>query len=147
MQALRIAVWCVIATIVTGAIALATKRPYIFPSLGPTAIMVFAQPDAQVARPRNVVGGHAIGALCGYFALWATGLLGVPFSPQVTLHRLAAATIALGLTALLMYVLHFEHPPAGATTLIVALGVLPPRTHPAKSARHARRRAAEHEDR
>lgn len=40
-------------------------------------------------------------------------------------YRVIAAAIALALTAGLTILFKVEHPPAGATTLIVALGILP----------------------
>jgi CBS-domain-containing membrane protein len=111
---------------IVGAIAAVTDRPYIFPSLGPTAIMIFGHPEARTSAPRYVLSGHAIGAASGYFALWVMHLVGVPFSaPDVMLRRAVAAAIALALTALLMFAFRCEHAPAGATTLIIALGVLP----------------------
>lgn len=39
--------------------------------------------------------------------------------------RVGAAALSLGLTSGLMVWLHAPHPPAGATTLIVSLGILP----------------------
>jgi CBS domain-containing membrane protein len=42
----------------------------------------------------------------------------------VTLARTGAAALSLGLTAGLMVWLRAPHPPAGATTLIVSLGIL-----------------------
>lgn len=110
---------------IVGAIAAVTDRPYIFPSLGPTAIMIFGHPQARTSAPRYVLSGHAIGAASGYLGLWAMNLVGVQFTPDVTLHRTVAAAIALSLTALLMFAFRCEHAPAGATTLIVALGFLP----------------------
>lgn len=108
-----------------GLAAAATARPLIFPSLGPTAIMLFTNPLERFSWPRQVLVGHFIGAASGYAGLAATGLLGVPLSPEVGTHRVLAAAIALALTALLMILFKAEHPPAGATTLIVALGILP----------------------
>lgn len=108
-----------------GLAAAATARPLIFPSLGPTAIMLFTNPLDRFSWPRHVLLGHFIGAVSGYAGLAATGLLGVPLSPDVGIHRVLAAAIALALTALLMILCRAEHPPAGATTLIVALGILP----------------------
>lgn len=122
---LRTALWSFAAMLLVGAIAMFIRRPYIFPSLGPTAIMLFGHPEARTSAPRYVLAGHAIGAASGYVALWSTHLVGVPFSAEVTLHRVLASAIALGLTALLMFAFRCEHAPAGATTLIVALGVLP----------------------
>lgn len=112
--------------VVVGAIAAVTDRPYIFPSLGPTAIMIFGHPEARTSAPRYVLSGHAIGAACGYFALWAMHLGNVPFSAAgISLQRAIAAAIALALTAFFMFAFRCEHAPAGATTLIIALGVLP----------------------
>ncbi|MCU1595661.1 MAG: hypothetical protein JWO12_3053, partial [Frankiales bacterium] len=38
--------------------------------------------------------------------------------------RVLCCVIAVALTALVLQVVHLPHPPAGATTLIVALGIL-----------------------
>jgi CBS domain-containing membrane protein len=42
----------------------------------------------------------------------------------VTWPRVIAAALSLGLTAGLMVLLRSPHPPAGATTLIISLGIL-----------------------
>ncbi|MEO6913355.1 MAG: HPP family protein [Candidatus Baltobacteraceae bacterium] len=118
-------VWSFAAMILIGLAAEMTQRPYIFPSLGPTAILLFGHPLRKASAPRNVIIGHTIGALSGYFALWITGLLAVPFSTQIDERRIMAAAIALALTSALMILLKSEHAPAGATTLIVALGIMP----------------------
>lgn len=108
-----------------GSAAMVTRQPFIFPSLGPTALMIFAHPLRRESAPRHILIGHGLGAGSGYLALAITGLLGVPFSATVTVHRVLAAAIALALTAALMTLARAEHAPAGATTLIVALGILP----------------------
>jgi CBS domain-containing membrane protein len=108
-----------------GTAAELTREPFIFPSLGPTALMLFAHPLRKDSSPRHAIIGHAIGAGCGYAALALMGLLAVPFAPDVTMSRVCAAAIALGLTAAVMTLARSEHAPAGATTLIVALGLLP----------------------
>lgn len=108
-----------------GLAAAVTARPLIFPSLGPTAIMQFANPLDRNSSPRHVLIGHFVGASSGYIALAVTGLLGVPLNGDVGITRVLAAAIALGLTAGILILANAEHPPAGATTLIVALGILP----------------------
>ncbi|MDE2573150.1 MAG: HPP family protein [bacterium] len=115
------------AILILGLIAHFTNRPYMFPSLGPTAIDVFFLPLADDACPRNVIFGHGIGALCGYGALWLTGLAHAPptFDVGVSGARVVAAALALALTAGVMIWVRREHMPAGATTLIVALGIMP----------------------
>lgn len=62
---LRAALWCFVTMILIGLAAAVTVRPFIFPSLGPTAIMLFANPLDRVSSPRNVLIGHFIGAASG----------------------------------------------------------------------------------
>ena len=111
---------------IMSALALVTHSPFVFPSLGPTAFLFFYTPTAPSASPRNTVVGHAIGVLAGYFSLAATGLTmaGPAFTVGVTWPRVIAAALSLGLTAGLMVLLKSPHPPAGATTLIISLGLL-----------------------
>jgi CBS domain-containing membrane protein len=108
------------------AIAVATHSPFIFPSLGPTAFLFFYTPTAPAASPRNTIIGHALGAGAGYLSLVMTGLTnaGPALAVGVTWSRVVAAGLSLGLTAGLMVLLRAPHPPAGATTLIVSLGIL-----------------------
>jgi CBS domain-containing membrane protein len=108
------------------ALALITRSPFIFPSLGPTAFLFFYTPRAPSASPRNTVMGHTIGVLAGYFSLVVTGLTaaGPALAVGVTWPRVIAAALSLGLTSGLMVLFKSPHPPAGATTLIISLGIL-----------------------
>lgn len=107
-------------------LALVTRAPFIFPSLGPTAFLLFYSPRAAVASPRNTFCGHLVGALAGYLALVVFGLTdaGPATTVGVDAARVGAAALSLGLTAGLMVWLGVPHPPAGATTLIVSLGIM-----------------------
>lgn len=108
-----------------GLAAKLTHQPLVFPSLGPTAFLLFYRPHAEVSCPRNALVGHLIGALSGLAALAAFGLLGQgPALDHVSAARVGAAAISLGLTAGCMVWAGTPHPPAGATTLIVSLGFL-----------------------
>jgi CBS-domain-containing membrane protein len=111
---------------VMSAAAWATGSPLVFPSLGPTAFLFFYTPTAASAAPRNTVFGHLIGALAGYLALVVFGLTEAApaFETGVSAARVGAAAVSLGLTAGLMVWFRVPHPPAGATTLIVSLGIL-----------------------
>ncbi|MFZ0662858.1 MAG: HPP family protein [Acidobacteriaceae bacterium] len=104
----------------------ATRSPFVFPSLGPTAYLFFFTPLHKAASPRNAVFGHAIGLVCGYWAFWITGMhaFGAPAPQGFYWPQLLAAAIALAATGMLMVAFSVSHPPAGATTLIVALGIL-----------------------
>lgn len=121
-------------TFVNGAISIgllsvlawAFASPLIFPSLGPTAFLLFHRPLAASASPRNTVLGHLIGAVLGYASLVLFGLTedGSAIVTGVTWPRVGAAALSLGGTSGLMVLASAAHPPAGATTLIVSLGIL-----------------------
>lgn len=59
-------------------LAMVWHVPLVFPSLGPTAFLLFSSPHLPSACPRNTLCGHAIGIVCGYGALWLTGLQHAP---------------------------------------------------------------------
>lgn len=52
--------------------------PLVFPSLGPTAFLLFYQPLAPQASPPNTLLGHGVGAAAGWLSLVMFGLAGVP---------------------------------------------------------------------
>jgi len=106
--------------------ALITGAPFIFPSLGPTVFLLFYTPMLAASSPRNCMVGHGIGAACGYLALVVFGLTnsGPALAEGVAWNRVGAAALSLGLTSGLMVWARCPHPPAGATTLIVSLGIL-----------------------
>lgn len=107
-------------------VALVSHQPFVFPSLGPTAFLFFYTPLAPAASPRNAIFGHLIGAVAGWASLAAFGLLdvGPAIAVGMTAARVGAAALSLGLTSGLMVLFRVPHPPAGATTLIVSLGIL-----------------------
>lgn len=103
-----------------------TGSPFIFPSLGPTAYLFFFDPMGKSSRPRHAILGHAVGLVCGYGAYIAMGSHGfttTSFS-EVSWREILAAAISLAATGAIMVLLRVSHPPAGATTLIVSLGIL-----------------------
>jgi len=102
------------------------KEPLIFPSLGATAFIIFETPMAEVGSPRNTMIGHTVGVLAGALSLAIFGLLGKPslYVAGVTPGRVAAIALAVALTGGVLRVLRSAHPPAGATTIIVASGLL-----------------------
>lgn len=107
-------------------VAFVTDEPFVFPSLGPTAFLLFYTPMLPAASPRNTVFGHLIGAAAGYLALVAFGLTDAEpaLSAGVSGARVGAAALSLGLTSGAMVWARVPHPPAGATTLIISLGLL-----------------------
>jgi CBS-domain-containing membrane protein len=111
---------------ILAAVAMVSHTPFVFPSLGPTAFLFFFTPTLPTASPRHTLYGHAIGIACGYGALMVTGLEHAPpaMVAGVNLYRVLAAALSLATTGALMILLKAAHPPAGATTLIVSLGIV-----------------------
>lgn len=107
-------------------LALLSRNPFVFPSLGPTAYLLFFSPLAKACSPRNTIFGHAIGIVCGYGAYVVCGAGALPFGvhPGIFWPRILAAALSLSATGALMVLLGVNHPPAGATTLIISLGII-----------------------
>jgi CBS-domain-containing membrane protein len=134
-------------------LAFLTRNPFVFPSVGPTAYLLFFSPLANASCPRNAILGHGIGLVCGYAALRLTGASAaggiasaVGMHPGIYWPRIMAAAqmlyatggrrvlrrvsqtpaaaMMLSATGALMVLLRISHPPAGATTLIVSLGII-----------------------
>ena len=116
----------VVALLAAGGIGLAFKQPWLFPSLGPTLMVLAETPRQPAAHPRNVLVGHVVGILAGYLALVVTGLTDHPpvIQEGLTGARVLAAVVSVALTAFVLQAVRAPHPPAGATTLIVSLGIL-----------------------
>ncbi|HJV65259.1 MAG TPA: HPP family protein [Geomonas sp.] len=109
-------------------VAWVSGRPFIFPSLGPSAFVLVLDDKGQVTGAR-VIGGHLIGLAGGIVAYHlladGLGLTHFPSSRSLDLLRLAASGIvSVMLTTAGMLAAKLEHPPACATTLIVSLGLL-----------------------
>jgi CBS domain-containing membrane protein len=63
----------------------------------------------------------------GSGALWLLGLQHAPpaMATGISAARVGAAALSLAATGALMILLKAAHPPAGATTLIISLGIVP----------------------
>ncbi|CAA9463110.1 MAG: hypothetical protein AVDCRST_MAG14-2785 [uncultured Rubrobacteraceae bacterium] len=125
-EALYTIVTCLLALAVSGLAAYAFRQPLLFPSLGPTALLLFEQPMAKPSSPRNTLIGHFVAILAGALSLAVFGLLddGSILQEGVTLARIGAGAFSVALTGAVLLLLRSSHPPTGATTLIVSLGFL-----------------------
>ncbi|AEN06665.1 hypothetical protein Halar_3039 [halophilic archaeon DL31] len=115
--------------LLTGFVAILTGRPFLFPSLGPSAYLVATAPESATSQTDRLLGGHAIGVVAGLLAyhLLASGLVVTdPVGPlAIDQMRLSAsAVVSVALTTAGMEATGYRHAPACATTLIVALGLL-----------------------
>jgi CBS domain-containing membrane protein len=110
----------------SGVWAYVVKEPLVFPSLGATAFIIFETPMAEVGSPRNTIVGHTVGILAGALSLAIFGLLNAPslYVSGLSVARVCAMALAVALTGGVLRTIRSAHPPAGATTIIVASGLL-----------------------
>lgn len=114
---------------VVGLIGLAAGQPWLFPSLGPTAYLQAEQPGQKASRFYDTVVGHLVGFAAGVAAVLLFGASGAPSvlaDKEVAAVRVGAAALSGVLTMLGLALLKASHPPATATTLLVALGGFEP---------------------
>jgi hypothetical protein len=74
-----------------------------------------------------VFGGHLSGLAAGYAAVYVTGAVHAPSvtgADKLTMARIIAAVLAILLSMLLQHAVKARHPPAEATTLLIALGAM-----------------------
>ncbi len=83
---------------------------YIIPSMGASAVLLFAVPHSPLAQPWNVFGGHTVSA--------AVGVLCALCIPVESIAAAASVGLAIGA----MYYTNCIHPPGGATALAAVIG-------------------------
>lgn len=107
-------------------VAMVFHTPAIFPSLGATAFLLFFSPTVAAACPRSVVLGHLLGIASGVAALSLVGLYGAPpvDVDHIATTRVVAVAISLAAAGAGMVLCDAPHPPAGATAMIVSLGLI-----------------------
>jgi HPP family/Protein of unknown function (DUF2510) len=82
---------------ISGLVAWGLDEPFLFPSLGATAFLMFETPLAEVSSPRNAIIGHLVGAAVAFFWLWVFGLIDMPSAIQAGFDGERVAAIALSL--------------------------------------------------
>ena len=87
-----------------------TATLLIVPSMGASAVLLFAVPHGALSQPWNVFGGHALSAIIGV----SCAML---FSNEII-----AASAAVGIAVGVMHYLRCIHPPGGATALAAVIG-------------------------
>ncbi|WP_254785688.1 HPP family protein [Arthrobacter sp. ok362] len=120
------AVLSLVVLALSGTVGLLLHLPWLFPSLGPTVMLFFESPEQPASRPGNTIVGHGVGLLAGILCLYGFGLqnhTSAPVGGLTPTHVLAGA-LSVALTTLALTWIRMPHPPAGATTLIVSLGIL-----------------------
>lgn len=92
---------------------LGVDAPILIGAFGASAVLIYGLPMAELAQPRNFVGGYLVCAL--------TGVGVAKLMPDPAQHALAAA-LAVSVAVLLMHVTRTLHPPGGAVALIAVIG-------------------------
>jgi len=113
------------AVAVIASISYLTDLPLIFPSLGPSAFILFRMPMSASAAPRSVFVSHTLGLAAGFVALALCRFLPgleYPDPGQINGSFIMALSVAMALASFLMIRFNCNHPPAIATSLIVAMG-------------------------
>lgn len=110
--------------LLVGGLGMAFARPWLFPSLGPTAYLQTVSPERDEARLYHVIVGHGVGIAAGFLAVFllhpaSTG------TEHLTMAHVLAGFLAVALTIAGGMALHADHAPACSTTLMITLGVVP----------------------
>ena len=121
--------WAVLSFVIlaaAGAIGMALTQPWLFPSMGPTVMLMLGSADHPSSRPLNAFVGHAVGIVVGVGCLFLFGMEGKPSAPDagLSLGYVLAAALSVALTMLILQLIKLPHAPAGATTMIISLGVI-----------------------
>ena len=99
-----------LALLVSGWILGPQAAILVIPSLGASAVLIFAIPHSPLTQPWAVLGGHVISALVG---VTCYKLIPAP---------LLAGALAVGLAIGAMHLARCIHPPGGATALTAVIG-------------------------
>ena len=87
-----------------------SAAPYLFASIGASAVLVFAVPASPLAQPWPVIGGNVVSAFAGV----ATA--------QLVDNIYLAGALSVSAAIIAMSVLRCLHPPGGGTALVPVLG-------------------------
>ncbi|UOQ72155.1 HPP family protein [Hymenobacter cellulosilyticus] len=88
-----------------------TDTLWIIGSFGATSVLLYGHINSPLAQPRNLIGGHLIGAF-----------IGVTVQKLVGGELWLAAALAVSLTIVSMQITKTLHPPGGATALVANIG-------------------------
>ena len=115
-----------------GGLGLWAGDAWLVPSLGSAIFVQALSPSEPSGKAWNTAMGQFSGELAGYLAVYAAGAAMLPSfmsGHPLDAGRLLAVLIAIVLTVLLQRALSATSPAGGATTILVALGTVPPTLH------------------
>jgi hypothetical protein len=115
-----------ILILAAGSVSLATRQPWLFAALGPTVVVLAANPGHATTRFHAIVVGHLVALASAWIALLLMGAGGsttLLAGSGVAVARVWASAFAIGIMTTVQPSLKAYHPPAAATVLLVTLGV------------------------
>jgi len=112
-----------IAVTLIAALSLVSGVPLLVPPIAASCFIAFAIPRVRLARPKNIIGSHALAAVCGNLSLYIFGLTTGP--PGLSWARVGAVGTAVFLAIFLMILTDTDQPPATATAVVSALFAQP----------------------
>lgn len=86
---------------------------FLIGSFGASAVLIYGVTNSPLAQPRNLFGGHLIGAFVGVCVAQI-------FPSENSLWM--ASGLAVAIATVLMQITKTVHPPGGATALIAVIG-------------------------
>lgn len=104
------AISILLVLLVTGGLLGQQTALLIIPSLGASAVLIFAIPHSPLTQPWAVLGGHLISAVIGVACF------------RYIQAPIPAAALAVGLAIAAMHAARCIHPPGGATALTAVIG-------------------------
>ncbi|MEV3858233.1 HPP family protein [Streptomyces sp. NPDC050095] len=109
LHVLRATTFAIGALLLLVAVGVLLHQPLLIPPLAASAALVHGAPGLPISQPRNLVGGQLLSAVIGFGTLAVAGSNGW------------AAAVAAGLSLGAMMLTHLSHSPAAATAAIVVL--------------------------
>ena len=123
---LRYVLQCLLATMAVLVILVildAMSNAAVIASLGASSFIVFTMPQAQLSRPRFLIGGYVVGVGAGTLCHWLSQLTLLTSLPVLQNYPYVVfAAAAVGLAMFVMVVTNTEHPPAAGVALGLVLG-------------------------
>jgi hypothetical protein len=115
-----------ILILAVGSLSLATRQPWLFAALGPTVVLLAANPGHPTTRFHAIVVGHLVALCSAWIAVLLTGAgesTSLLAGSGVSVARVWASAFAIGIMTTVQPSLKAYHPPAAATVLLITLGL------------------------
>lgn len=112
---------CMLKNILSTYAVVSCVNNLYLPRQGASAVLVYGMPQAPLAQPRALFGGHFLSALVGICVTKLFSL--IPSASKFESLRWLAASLSTAIAIVVMQVTDTTHPPAGATALLPAVDI------------------------